>query len=66
MPKNHLNYWFGIEDEESELCGEEFFVAAFSYKQAKRIVQENFPNEKLSYYGIVSDLTAESMGLDTY
>lgn len=66
MAKDHLNYWFGIEDVESELCGVEFFVAAFSFKQAKQIAKENFPKEKLSYYGVVSDFAAECMGLDTY
>lgn len=66
MPREPLNYWFGIEDEESEFCGEEFFVQAFSFKSAKRIAQDLFPKETLSYYGVVSDYRAESMGLDTY
>lgn len=61
-----LTYYFGITDENSILCGEEFFVEAFSYKQALNIASETFPNENLTYYGIVSDEEAEIMGLDTY
>ena len=64
--------WFGIEDEESQLCGEEWFVEvdAENIKDAKemaaKINQANFPNETLSYYGRVTAYTAETMGLDTY
>ena len=64
-------WWFGFEDENSDLCGEEFFVEvnvtldkakAEAIKQAKKI----FPNEKITCYGRVSKLDAEIMGLDTY
>lgn len=61
-----LTYYFGITDENSIYCGEEFFVEAFNYKQALNIASETFPNENLKYYGIVSDEEAEIMGLDTY
>lgn len=63
---NPLMYYFGITDENSIYCGEEFLVAAFSYKQALSIATEEFPNENLKYYGVVSDEEAEIMGLDVY
>ena len=64
-------WWFGFEDENSNLCGEEFFVEvnvtldkakAEAIKQAKK----NIHNEKITCYGRVSELDAEMMGLDTY
>ena len=64
-------WWFGFEDENSDLFGEEFVVEvnvtldkakAEAIKQAKKI----FPNEKIICYGRVSELDAEIMGLDTY
>lgn len=61
-------YWWGITDEESSLCGEEFFT---ELKDADYIdhliyVQELFPNEKVKSYGKVTEYEAEMMGLDTY
>ena len=66
-----LTYWFCIEDVDSDLCGEEFFVEVDvpleqAEKEAMRIAQENFPNEKIECYGRVSEMEAEIMGLDTY
>ena len=64
-------WWFGLNDENSDLCGEEFFVEvnvtldkakAEAMKQAKKI----FPGEKITCYGRVSEFEAEMMGLDTY
>ena len=64
-------WWFGITNEDSDLCGEEFFVEVDvpldrAKAEAKRIAKENFPNEILSCYGRVSASEAEMMGLDTY
>lgn len=64
-------WWFGIEDEDSELCGEEFFVEVkttldHAKQEAMGIAKMNFPNEKLVCYGRVSQEDAEMMGLDTY
>lgn len=68
-----VTYWFGIEDEESELCGEEFFIevqdcfdAKETRKYAIKYAKEIFPNEKLTCYGKVTEEEAEMMGLDTY
>lgn len=60
------NYWFSIDDEYSDLAGEEFFVQCNNKEEAFEIVTENFPNEKVKCYGWVDDDTAETMGLDTY
>ena len=64
-------WWFGINDENSDLCGEEFFVEVnvtldIAKREAIKIAKENFPNEKISCYGRVSETEAEMMGLDTY
>ena len=61
-------YWWGIYDEESELCGEEFFTALKNgdAKEHKEYAQSLFPNEKLTCYGLISEDEAEMMGLDTY
>lgn len=65
------NWWFEIVGEESELCGEQFFVAVKvpieeAKAEAMKIAKENFPNEELICYGWVSDEEADMMGLDTY
>ena len=61
-------YWWGIYDEESELCGEEFFTALKNgdAKKHKEYAQSLFPNEKLTCYGLITEDEAEMMGLDTY
>lgn len=61
-------YWFGIEDEDSELCGEEFFTELKDADKAQHIAYAKtiFPNERLTCYGKVSAAEAEMMGLDTY
>lgn len=61
-------YWWGISDEESELCGEEFFT---ELKDATRkdhfdYMRKLFPHETVTCYGKVSEAEAEMMGLDTY
>lgn len=67
-------WWFVIDDEESDLCGEEFFVEVEGTMDiAKQIAinkaNELFPDipyEKIKCYGRVSNTEAEMMGLDTY
>ncbi len=65
-------YWWIIEDEESELCGEEFFTELQNATRAQHriYVKELFPNENPRCLGQVSeevsDEEAEMMGLDIY
>lgn len=61
-------YWWGIEDEDSDLCGEEFFTELenATLEDHKEYVKKLFPNENLACYGQVSAAEAEMMGLDTY
>lgn len=60
------HYWFGFRDEKSELCGEEILVGANSFVEAQEIVEEEFPGEWPTYYGIMTDMQAECSGLDEY
>lgn len=53
------DYWFTSED------GEDFFVEAYSLKQAKEVAEEYF-GEGCKSHGKVSYEFAESMGWDTY
>ena len=57
-----------IDDEESELCGEEFFTELqdAGRKEHNDYVGELFPNENPRCLGQVSEEEAEMMGLDTY
>ena len=61
-------YWWMITDEESELCGEEFFTELkdAGRKEHNDYVSELFPNENPRCLGQVSEEEAEMMGLDTY
>lgn len=61
-------YWWGIEDENSDLCGEEFFTELENADYIDHLiyVQELFPDEKVKSYGKVTEEEAEMMGLDTY
>ena len=61
-------YWWTIKDEESDLCGEEFFTELLDADAIdhKKYVKEIFPNEHCVCLGIVSEFEAEMMGLDTY
>jgi len=61
-------YWWECVDEESDLCGEEFFT---ELKDADAIdhlhyVHKIFPGEKVHCLGMVTASEAEMMGLDTY
>ena len=65
---NWTTYWWGIEDEDSELCGEEFFTELENADKATHLmyVKKLFPNENPKCYGRVTEEEAEMMGLDTY
>ena len=61
-------YWWGIDDEYSDLAGEEFFTELedADYNDHEAYARGIFPNENLRCYGKVSEYEAELMGLDTY
>lgn len=61
-------YWFEISDENSDLCGEEFFTELKTSEKSEHIkyAKEIFPGEKIKCLGRVSAAEAEMMGLDTY
>lgn len=59
-------YWFKVTGEYNEHCGEEFLVAAASYKEAKSTAKSFFPGERVQSYGQVSEFESEMMGLDIY
>ena len=65
-----MTYWFEVIGENSDLCGEEFFVevesGADALEMAWDIACENFPDEELKCYGAVTSYFAEMAGLDTY
>lgn len=60
------DYLFEIVSEDSDCCGEEFFVECDTEAEAWQIAEANFPNEELRYWGKYSIEEAEMMGLDTY
>ncbi len=57
-----------IDDETSDLCGEDFFTELNShrYKDHKKYAQSLFPGLKLKSCGAIDEDEAEMMGLDTY
>jgi hypothetical protein len=64
-------WWFAVDDEDSDLFGEEFFVEVDvpmdkAKREAMKIAKENFPKTRLTCYGRISNAEAEAMGLDTY
>jgi len=64
-------YWFEITDENSDNCGEEFFVEVSDYEMdtlaiAREIAVEIFGDVEMKCHGRVSSFQAEMMGLDTY
>jgi len=66
-----LNYLFEVSGEESDLCGEQFFVQVdpddkSPLKKAWKIARENFKGEALILTGLFSDEMAEMLGFDTY
>ena len=64
----YTTYWWIIEDENSEICGEEFFTELLNgtYEHHVNYVLELFPNENPRCLGQVSEEEAEMIGLDTY
>ena len=68
MTSNWTTYWWEIVDEDSALCGEEFFTELKSDNKAThfKYAKEIFPNERLHCLGKVSEMEAEMMSLDTY
>ena len=61
-----IDYLFEVIDEDSELCGERFFVECEEIYDAWIVAQENFPNEKLELIGAYYPEDAEILGYDTY
>ena len=60
------DYLFEIVDEDSDACGEQFFVECKSLRRAWEIADENFPDVALRCLGHYSVEEAEIIGLDTY
>lgn len=60
------NYLFVIIGEDSEYCGEEFFIQCNTFEETEEILKIYFPDEKVSYIGIFNDEEAEALGFDTY
>lgn len=61
-------YWWVVIDEDSDLCGEEFFTELenATYEQHVDYAFGIFPDVELKCLGQVSEEEAEMMGLDTY
>lgn len=61
-------YWWEVTDEDSDICGEEFFTELQNadLPKHKQYAHELFPHTKLHCLGKVSQEEAEMMGLDTY
>lgn len=61
-------YWWIIDDEDSDICGEEFFTELKdgTYADHVNYVLELFPTENPRCIGEVTENEAEMMGLDTY
>lgn len=60
------DYLFEVVGEESNLCGEQFFVECDTFEEACRIAMDNFDDEELHYIGKYTPEEAEWLGLDTY
>ena len=60
------DFMFEVVGEDSDLCGEQFFVECNTLASAREIAEENFPDEELSYCGRYSVEEAEWLRLDTY
>lgn len=61
-------YWWIIDTEDSNLCGEKFFTELEngSCEAHWDYARDLFPGERLRCLGRVSEAQAEAMGLDTY
>ena len=60
------DFMFEIVGEDSDLCGEQFFVECYNLHTAWEIAVDNFIDEELEYLGKYSPEEAEAIGLDTY
>jgi len=60
------DFMFEIIGEDSENCGEQFFVEAEDLEEAWVIAYANFGDEEIGYLGEFSVDEAEDIGLDTY
>jgi len=60
------DFMFEVVGEDSELCGEQFFVECNNLHTAWEIATDTFFNEELDYLGKFSRTEAEEIGLDTY
>lgn len=65
-----IDYLFEVVGEDSDLCGENFFVEVAMEDDylatAWDIAVENFPNEELECLGSFPPALAEMFGYDTY
>lgn len=63
-----MNFLFEDTNEESELCGEIFFVQCNNLREAFDIIakETNFEIENLICLGAFDDDDAEVLGYDTY
>lgn len=61
-----IDYLFEVVGEDSDLCGEQFFVECEEIYDAWVIAQDNFLNEKLQLIGAYEPEEAEILGYDTY
>ena len=70
MKTEYIDFLFEITGEDSDLCGERFFVEvkndSAAFKHAIEIMTENFPYEDWSYLGRYTPDEAECFGYDTF
>lgn len=61
-------YWWIVDDENSDICGEEFFTELKDADRARHTayVRNLFPHDHVKCLGRVTMEEAEMMGLDTY
>lgn len=62
------DYLFEFVSEDSDNCGEQFFVELFDVTEedAIKYALDLFPDEELAYCGEYSVKEAEEIGFDTY
>ena len=60
------DFLFTIVGEDSDNCGEQFFVECDTLEDAWQVVHENFENEEVEYICEYHPAIAEAIGLDTY
>lgn len=61
-----FDFMFEVVGEDSDICGEQFFVECETKPEAWAIAHDNFPEEELHYCGRYTVEEAEWIGLDTY